>query len=57
LILPSATAIVTAVQNSVNNQVIQTRTSIDATMNSLSFLRSGAFADALRQEALLSVRR
>ena len=57
MVLPNPTAIVTAVQNTLNNQVIQTRTSIDATLNSLSFLRSGAFADALRQQTLLSVRR
>lgn len=57
LLLPNATAIVTGVQNSLNNQIIQTRTSIDATMNSLSFLRSGAFADSLRQQALISARR
>ena len=57
LLLPNASSIVTAVQNSLNNQLIQTRTSIDATLNSLSILRSGAFAASLRQQALDSVRR
>jgi hypothetical protein len=56
-VLPNSHAIVTAVQNSLNNQLIQTRTSIDATLNSLSILRSGAFAASLRQQALDSVRR
>jgi hypothetical protein len=57
LVLPNASSIVTAVQNSLNNQIIQTRTTIDATLNSLSVLRSSAFADSLRQQALAPGRR
>jgi hypothetical protein len=50
IMLPDAAAIVTAVQNSVNDQLIQTRTQIDATLNALSALRSGAFAAALQTQ-------
>lgn len=51
LVLPNAAAIVTAVQNSANDQLIQTRTQIDATLSALSALRSGAFAAALQDQA------
>lgn len=57
VVVPNAAAIVTAVQNTVNNQIIQTRTTIDATLNSLSILRSDAFAASIRQQALDSIRR
>jgi hypothetical protein len=56
IVLPDAGAIVTAVQNSVNNQLIQTRTQIDATLNALSALRSGAYAAALQAQALSGIR-
>jgi hypothetical protein len=51
LVLPNAAAIVTAVQNTANDQLIQTRTQIDATLSALSALRSGAFAAALQDQA------
>lgn len=51
IMLPNAAAIVTAVQNSVNDQLIQTRTQIDATLNALSVLRSGAYTAALQAQA------
>lgn len=50
ILLPNAAAIVIAVQNSVNEQLLQTRTQIDATLNALSALRSGAFAAALQAQ-------
>ena len=56
-VIPNGAAIVTAVQNTVNNQIIQTRTTIDAALNSLSALRAGAFAESLRLQALDAVRR
>ncbi len=55
--LPNGAGIALAVQNSLNNQQINTRTQIDATMSSLSLLQSGQFAAALRQQILDSVRR
>lgn len=57
IVIPNASAIVTAVQNSVNNQIIQTRTTIDAMLNSLSALRANTLANAIRQQSLDSVRR
>jgi hypothetical protein len=57
LVVPSAGSIVTAVQNSVNNQIIQTRTTIDAMLNSLSALRASTLAGSIRQQALDAVRR
>lgn len=57
LVLPNASAIVTAVQNSVNNQIIQTRTTIDAMLSTLSAARAGALADSIRQQALDAARR
>jgi hypothetical protein len=56
IVLPNTAAIVTAVQNSVNDQLIQTRTQIDATLNALSALRSGAFAAALQAQLQSSIR-
>lgn len=55
IMLPNAGAIITAVQNSVDNQLIQTRTQIDATLNALSALRSGAFAAALQAQIQSSI--
>ena len=57
IVIPNASAIVTAVQNSVNNQIIQTRTTIDAMLNSLSALRANTLANSIRQQSLDSVRR
>jgi hypothetical protein len=56
IVLPNAAAIITAVQNSVNDQLIQTRTQIDATLNALSALRSGAFAAALQAQLQSGIR-
>jgi hypothetical protein len=56
VLIPNATAIVTGVQNSVNNQIIQTRTTIDAVLSSLSAFRANTMANAIRQQALSSVR-
>ena len=56
IVLPDAGAIVTAVQNSVNNQLIQTRTQIDATLNALSALRANAYAAALQAQTQAGVR-
>jgi hypothetical protein len=55
--VPNGAAIALAVQNSLNNQQIQTRTTIDASLSSLSLLRSDQFAAALRQQIIDSVRR
>jgi len=49
--LPDARSITTAVQNSVQATRIETQTIINATLNSMQFLRSSAFADALRAQA------
>lgn len=57
VIVPNASAIVTAVQNTVNDQVIQARTTIDAALSSISALRTNALTQAVRQQALDSVRR
>lgn len=57
IVIPNTNAIVTAVQNSVNNQIIQTRTTIDAMLNSLSALRANTLANSIRQQSLDSVRR
>jgi len=56
IVLPSAAAIIIAVQASMNDQLIQTRTQIDATLNALSALRSGEFAAALRAQTQGSLR-
>lgn len=55
--VPNGAAISLAVQNSLNNTQINTRTQIDAQLSSLSLLQSGQFAAALRQQILDSVRR
>jgi hypothetical protein len=55
--IPNGAAMGLAIQNSLNNQQISTRTQIDATLSSLSALQSGQFAAALRQQAIESVRR
>lgn len=57
IVIPNANAIVAAVQNSVNDQIIQTRTTIDAVLSSLSALRANTLANSIRQQALDSVRR
>lgn len=46
--IPNAGAMVTAVQNTVNNQIIETRTQIDATLNSLAAFRAATYSQALR---------
>jgi cell division septation protein DedD len=56
ILLPNAAAIVTAVQNSVDGQLLQTRTQIDATLNALSAMRSGAFAAALQAQTQAGIR-
>ena len=55
--VPMARQSPSRIQNSLNNQQINTRTQIDATLSSLSALQSGQFAAALRQQILDSVRR
>lgn len=57
IVIPNANAIVAAVQNSVNDQIIQTRTTIDAVLSSLSALRANTLANSIRQQTLDSVRR
>lgn len=57
VIVPNASAIVTAVQNTVNDQIIQARTTIDAALSSISALRTNTLTQAVRQQALDSVRR
>jgi hypothetical protein len=57
IVIPNASAIVTAVQNTVNNQIIQTRTTIDAVLSSLSAARGSAMAETIRQQALDATRR
>jgi hypothetical protein len=57
IVIPNATAIVSAVQNSVNNQIIETRTTIDAALSSISALRTNTLTQAIRQQALDGVRR
>lgn len=55
--LPNAAALATSIQNSVEATRIQAETSISVTLNSLSALRSAAFAEGLRQQAIASARR
>ena len=55
--LPNAAALATSIQNSVQATRIQAETSISVTLNSLSALRSAAFAEGLRQQAIASTRR
>lgn len=55
--VPNGAAIATAVQNSLNNQLLQVQTQITAQLNALEVARSGALAAALRQQALDAVRR
>jgi hypothetical protein len=57
LLLPNAAALITTVQNTVNHQIIETRTTIDAVLSSVSALRAGALADAVRRSTLEGVRR
>lgn len=47
VIVPNTQAMVTAIQNSMNNQLIQTRTQIDATLSSLAAFRAASFAQAM----------
>lgn len=55
--IPDASTLSTSIQNSVQATRIETQTSIDATLNSLSALRSADFAASLRQQAIDSIRR
>lgn len=55
--LPSTTAMITGIQNSLNNQMIQVRTTIDATLPSMSQFRSQLFSDAFRSSTINSTRR
>lgn len=55
--IPNGAAIATAVQNSLNNQLLQVHTQISAQLNALEVARSGALAAALRQQALDALRR
>lgn len=55
--LPNAAALSTSIQNSVGATRIQAETSISVTLNSLSALRSAAFAEGLRQQVIASARR
>ncbi len=48
--LPNATAITTAVQNSVRAATIQTQTTISATLNSLQVLNALTLGNAIRQQ-------
>ena len=55
--LPDASSLATAIQNSVAGTRLETQTTINATLNSLSMLQSGALADVLRQQILESLGR
>lgn len=55
--IPDAPALATSIQNSVQAARIETETRIDASLSSLSALRSLNFADALRQQAVEAARR
>lgn len=55
--IPDANALSTSIQNSVQATRVETQTTIDATLNSLSALRSTDFAASLRQQAIDSIRR
>lgn len=55
--LPDANALATSIQNSVQATRIQAETNISVALNSLQALRSSAFADALRQQAIDAARR
>lgn len=57
LVLPNAAALVTTVQNTVNSQIIETRTTIDAVLSSVSALRASVLADAVRRTTLDGLRR
>lgn len=55
--LPNTTAMITGIQNSLNNQLIQVRTTIDATLASMSQFRTQLINDAFRQSTIDSIRR
>jgi hypothetical protein len=55
--ISSYNGIITGIQNTLNNQMIQVRTTIDATLSSLSQMRAQVFSDAFRQSAIDSARR
>lgn len=55
--IPDAPALATSIQNSVQAARIETETRIDASLSSLSALRSLNFTNALRQQAIDSARR
>jgi hypothetical protein len=52
-----ANGIISGVQNTLNNQMIQVRTTIDATLSSMSQLRTQQFTDAFRQSTIDGARR
>lgn len=52
--IPNATALATAIQNSVAQTHVEAQTTISATLNSLAPLLSGAFANSLQQQILQS---
>ena len=52
-----ANGIISGVQNTLNNQMIQVRTTIDATLSSMSQLRAQQFTDAFRQSTIDAARR
>jgi hypothetical protein len=53
--LPDAAALATAIQNSAAQTRLETQTTINATLNSLATLQSGALADAIRQQVAQSL--
>lgn len=55
--LPSTTNIISGVQNTLNNQTIQVRTTIDATLSSMTQFRAQLFSDAFRQSTIDSAAR
>jgi hypothetical protein len=55
--LPSTTSIISGVQNTLNNQMIQVRTTIDATLSSMTQFRAQLFSDAFRQSTIDSAAR
>lgn len=55
--LRGTTGLITGVQNSLNNQLIQVRTTIDANLSSLTQLRTQMFAESFRQSTIDAVRR
>ena len=56
-VAPGATAAATVIQNSLDNQKLQTVTTLDVTTNSLQAFRGAAFAATLRSSLTDSLRR